>query len=92
VDSTAPWDSERAQLLGRRISERGLSIAGSRVERLVARLYGELAERGIAFRPPVYRSDQWGCPDGAPLIGVPFYLADARLERIEAVHAGGDRG
>jgi hypothetical protein len=25
-----------------------------------------------------------GCPDGTPLIGVPFYLADARLERIEA--------
>ena len=39
---------------------------------------------GLAFRPPVYLSDQWGCPDGTPLIGVPFYLADARLERIEA--------
>jgi hypothetical protein len=54
----------------------------------VARLYDELAERGIATRPPVYLSDQWGCPDGTPLIGVPFYLADARLERIEAEHAG----
>jgi hypothetical protein len=54
----------------------------------VARLYEELAEHEIAFRPPVYLSDQWGCPDGTPLIGVPFYLADARLERIEAEHAG----
>ena len=88
MESTAPWDNERAQLLGRRISELGLAIAGSRVERLIARLYDELAERGIAFRPPVYLSDQWGCPDGTPLIGVPFYLADARLERIEAEHAG----
>ena len=88
MDSTAQWDSERTHLLGRRISELGLAIAGSRVERLVARLYDELAERGIAFRPPVYLSDQWGCPDGTPLIGVPFYLADARLERIEAEHAG----
>ena len=88
MDSTATWDSERAQLLGRRISELELAISGSRVERLVARLYDELAERGIAFRPPVYLSDQWGCPDGTPLIGVPFYLADARLERIEAEHAG----
>ena len=84
MDSTATWDTERAQLLGRRISELELAISGSRVERLVARLYDELAERGIAFRPPVYLSDQWGCPDGTPLIGVPFYLADARLERIEA--------
>ena len=38
--------------------------------------------------PTVYLSDEWGCPDGTPLIGVPFYLADERLERIEAEHAG----
>ena len=38
----------------------------------------------MRFRPPVYLSDQWGCPDETPLIGVPFYLADPRLERIEA--------
>ena len=88
MNSTAQWDEERAQLLGRRISELGLAIAGSRVERLVTRLHEELASRGIAFRPPVYLSDQWGCPDGTPLIGVPFYLADERLERIEAEHAG----
>lgn len=75
-------------MLGRRISELGLAIRGTRVEALVAQLYAELAERGIAFRPPVYLSDQWGCPDGTPLIGVPFYLADSRLERIEAEHAG----
>src|SRR5687768_10582199 len=71
-------------MLGRQISDLGLEIAGTRVERLVNRLYDELAARQIAFRPPVYLSDQWGCPDGTPLIGVPFYLADQRLERIEA--------
>jgi hypothetical protein len=92
VDNTATWDAERTQLLGRRISELGLAISGSRVERLITRLYQELADRGIAFRPPVYLSDQWGCPDGTPLIGVPFYLADARLERIEAEHAGAIEG
>jgi hypothetical protein len=88
VTQTTSWDAERDQLLGRRISELGLAIAGSRVERLVTRLHAELAERGIAFRPMVYLSDQWGCPDDTPLIGVPFYLADERLERIEAEHAG----
>ena len=83
MDPSASWDSERAELLGKRISELGLAIGGSRVERLVARLYEELSARGVAFRPPVYLSDQWGCPDGTPLIGVPFYLADARLSKID---------
>jgi hypothetical protein len=86
---TDPWSAERAALLGRRISDIGLAIEGTRVERLVAELYRELEAKGIRFRPPVYLSDQWGCPDETPLIGVPFYLADARLERIEAEMAGG---
>ena len=88
VDDANRWDDERAQLLGCRISELGLAIRGTRVEQLVGRLHEELGERGIAFRPPVYLSDEWGCPDGTPLIGVPFYLADQRLERIEAEHSG----
>ena len=77
------WEGERRTLLSRRISELGLSIAGTAVERLANQLYEELAARGLAFRPPVYLSDQWGCPDGTPLIGVPFYLADPRLSKIE---------
>jgi hypothetical protein len=84
-----PWSAEREELLGRRISDIGLAVEGTRVERLAAELYRELEERGIHFHPPVYLSDQWGCPDGTPLIGVPFYLADERLERIEAEMAGG---
>lgn len=77
------WEAERRELLSRRISELGLTIEGSLVERLVAQLYDELEAKGIAFKPPVYLSDQWGCPDGTALIGIPFYLADKRLARIE---------
>ena len=77
------WERERSALLERRISELGLSIRGSPLERLVDQLYEELGAKGLAFRPPVYLSDQWGCPDGTPLIGVPFYLADPRLARLE---------
>ncbi len=77
------WEGERRDLLARRISDLGLSIRGTLVETLVAQLYEELAAVGVAFRPPVYLSDQWGCPDDTPLIGVPFYLADPRLSRIE---------
>ncbi len=82
--SDQEWSQQRDALLGQRISDLGLAIRGSRVERLVQQLDSELAARGLRFRPPVYLSDQWGCPDGTPLIGVPFYLADPRLERIEA--------
>ena len=82
------WGEERNALLGRRISELGLQIRGSRIERLIDELYKELAARSISFRPPVYLSDQWGCPDGTPLIGVPFYLADRRLERLEEEMSG----
>jgi hypothetical protein len=83
------WEQERRTLLGRRISELGLRVAGSPVERLAARLYDELDGRGLVLRPPVYLSDQWGCPDGTPAIGVPFYLADERLARIEAERSDG---
>ena len=77
------WEQERGALLGRTISELGLSIRGTPLESLVGQLYAELDAKGIAFHPPVYLSDQWGCPEGTPIIGVPFYLADARLARLE---------
>jgi hypothetical protein len=83
------WNQERRRLLGRRISDLGLRIAGSAVERLVQRLYDELDAHGLVFRPPVYLSDEWGCPEGTPLIGVPFYLADPGLARIEAERSQG---
>src|SRR5918999_4922480 len=82
-ESPDDWEGQRRSLLSRRISELGLSIRGTLVEELVERLYRELEARGLAFRPPVYLSDQWGCPDGTPLIGVPFYLADPRLTKLE---------
>jgi putative zinc-binding metallo-peptidase len=88
VDRSKEWEQERDALLGKRISDLGLQIRGSRVERLVDELYKELAARSVSFRPPVYLSDEWGCPDGTPLIGVPFYLVDARLERLEAEMSG----
>lgn len=81
--SELEWTSQRELLLGQKISDLGLSIAGSRVERLLEQLHRELNDKGLRYRPPAYLSDQWGCPDGTPLIGIPFYLADPRLERIE---------
>jgi hypothetical protein len=93
VENASPnWEGERHALLSQRISDIGLEIRGTLLEKLVHQLYEELAAKGLDFRPPVYLSDQWGCPDGTPLIGVPFYLADARLSKIEEDYSSAVEG
>ena len=67
--STNDWERERRSLLDQRISELGLTVRGSLVEKYVDRLYAELDAKGLRFHPPVYLSDEWGCPEGTPLIG-----------------------
>jgi hypothetical protein len=52
------------------------------------RLLRELAAKRIAFQPSFYLTDSWGCPDRVPVIGIPFYLADRRLVRIEEEQTG----
>lgn len=71
-------------LLGRRISQLGLKLEGSPMEPYVKTLYRELERKGLKhFRPPCYLTDEWGCPSGEPIIGIPFYLADERLKELE---------
>jgi hypothetical protein len=65
----------------------GLRLEDSPVWPLVQRMYSELAAAGIEFRPACYVSNEWGCPDGLPLIGIPFYLVDPRFHTIEEGHA-----
>ena len=72
------------ELLGRPIRELGLQLAGSPVERFVEQLYRELEAKGLTkFHPACYLTDEWGCPSGEPIIGIPFYLAHAALAQLE---------
>ncbi len=72
------------ELLGKRISQLGLRLEGSPVERSIQQLYKELERKGLKrFRPACYLTDEWGCPSGEPVIGIPFYLADPKLARLE---------
>lgn len=80
---TSGWHEERESLLHKRISDLGLRIEGSELEPLIQQLYRELDAAGLQFKPPIYLSDEWGCPEGVPVIGVPFYLASPNLARIE---------
>jgi hypothetical protein len=78
------WESlSDDQLLSLRFCDLKLSIAGTDLERAIGRLYGELATRGIRFRPHCWLAQEWFSPDGIPGIAIPFYLAHRRLARIE---------
>src|ERR1700741_5544104 len=80
-------EKSRAQLqeiLGKPIRELGLKLEGSPIERFVHQLYDELGRKGLTkFRPACYLTDEWGCPSGEPVIGIPFYLAHAALAELE---------
>ena len=65
------------------IRELDLKLEGSPIEPLLHRLERELRRKLSGFRPHYYITDEWGCPSGQPVIGIPFYLADPRLARIE---------
>ncbi len=82
------WETVRFELLKGRISDLPLAVEGSPLERYVRRLRREMDQRGFLFKPDVYLTDGWGCPDRSPVIGVPFYLADPRLARIEEEQTG----
>jgi len=74
-------------LLDTRIRDLGLKLEGSAAEKFVQQLYRELEQKRIAkFRPACYLTDEWGCPSGEPVIGIPFYLARPDLAQIEKEH------
>ncbi len=72
------------EILNRPIRDLGLKIEGSALQPLVQQLYFELEKKGLLkFHPLCYLSDEWGCPSGEPVIGIPFYLANADLGYLE---------
>jgi len=71
------------KLLEVRMSDLGLTIAGTELESRIAEMNAELEARGLTFRPFYYLSDEWFTPDGVPGIAIPFYLAHPRLAKLE---------
>jgi hypothetical protein len=79
-----PWTRlSDEELLRLRMCDLQLDLHRSPIKRHVDRLYSELNERGIRFRPHVWLAEEWFSPDGVPGIAVPFYLAHPRLMRLE---------
>jgi hypothetical protein len=71
------------KLLDMRMCDLGVTIEGSELEARVARLYDELAARGLRFRPHCWLSSEWFAPNDVPGIAIPFYLAHPRLKKLE---------
>ncbi len=71
------------QLLSLRFCDLKLTIEGTELESAIAKLYHELALRGIRFRPHCWLAQEWFSPDSVPGIAIPFYLAHPRLMSIE---------
>ncbi|MCX6012860.1 MAG: putative zinc-binding metallopeptidase [Chloroflexi bacterium] len=70
------------------MSDLSLKIQGTILETLIQELYQELEKAGISFKPKTYLSDEWGCPHGIPVIGIPFYLANHELSKLEGELTG----
>jgi hypothetical protein len=70
-------------LLNLRFCDLGLRIEGTALESRIERLWGELEQKGIGFRPHCWLAEEWFSPDGIPGIAIPFYLAHPRLARLE---------
>ena len=71
------------QLLSLRFCDLKLRMEGTPIQRSVDRLYAELEQRGIRFKPHCWFAQEWFSPDGIPGIAIPFYLAHPRLMRLE---------
>ena len=79
---------QQQDLLSRKISDLLLKIQGTRLEVFIDELYKELEKAGISFKPKTYLADEWGCPHTVPVIGIPFYLADPELCKLEGEITG----
>jgi len=79
-----PWAAlTDDDLLKVRIRDLDLRLESSHAAVYRDRLYAELEERGVAFKPGCYLTTEWLAPDKVPLIGIPFCLAHPRLKQLE---------
>ena len=71
------------------IRDLGLTIAGTRLEPILAEFEAELAAIGLTMvRPRFYLSSEWGVPFETVAIAIPFYLAHPDLTALHAERVG----
>jgi hypothetical protein len=71
------------------IRDLGLTIAGTRLEPILAEFEGELRAIGLTrVRPRFYLSTEWGVPFETVAVAIPFYLARPDLTALHAERVG----
>ena len=71
------------------IRDLGLTIAGTRLEPILAEFDAELRAVGLTrVRPRYYLSTEWGVPFETVAIAIPFYLARPDLTALHAQRVG----
>jgi hypothetical protein len=81
-------DLDDEALLDVRLCDLGLKLEDSLAGPALERLYAELERRGLRFRPHAWLAEEWFSPDGVPGIAIPFFVAHARLRRLERRYMG----
>ncbi len=66
-------------ILTSKIKDLKLDIKGTELEKSLEQLYKELEDVRLPFKPHYYFTDDWGCPNNVPIIGIPFYLGNKEL-------------
>jgi len=90
---TRPWIKwPKERLLDVRLCDLNLKIEGTILEKRINRLYDELENRYLDFRPYFWLSDDWFTPEGLTGTAIPFYLAHPRLVRLERQMIGEAEG
>ena len=84
-----PTSPHEASLWSTPIRDLGLTIAGTRLEPILAEFAAELLAAGSRYlRPRFYLSTEWGVPFETVAIAIPFYLAHPDLTAMHAERAG----
>ena len=87
--ATDPIRFHEGNLWSTPIRDLGLTIAGTRLEPILADFQEELERAGITrVRPRFYLSTEWGVPFETVSIAIPFYLARPDLTALHAEREG----
>lgn len=70
-------------LLNQRICDLALHIHTKPLLQSLNKIQKELLSRKILFKPVFYLADEWFVLEGQTSIGIPFYLADPTLKKLE---------